>query len=242
MPHTTPDQSRALGARMVERAGVATWRPCSYAEPMTTTGPTARPAKARSNIRGVLAAAFPLWAGASALALPEAWMGVWVGETQSRTPGTPSAPRTPESHDAPATSVTSFRTELRIAPTEDPDRFTWVIIYGEGDARQVRPYEIVVIDRERGRYVIDEKNSIMIDMTLVAFEGASSLRSIFELGDVRIVASYTLRDGAIEMEFGTFGAHDDRVSGGEGQIPEVRSSTLRAAQRGVLRPATLDAE
>ncbi|TVQ63044.1 MAG: hypothetical protein EA379_04530 [Phycisphaerales bacterium] len=169
-------------------------------------------------------------AGTDADALPEAWVGAWVGETRGVVPG-------PERGEA-----ATFRTELRVGPTDDPDRFTWTIIYGEGELRQVRAYELMVVDRALGRYAIDEKNSIVIDVLLVEFDDESSLRTIFEVGDVRIVASYTLRDGALEMEFSTYGVDAANVSGGEGDIPEVRSYTLRAAQRGVLRRGAPDGE
>ena len=49
-------------------------------------------------------------------------------------------------------AVDPFRGELRIAPIEGSASVSWTLIYGEGEARQVRPYELVPVPGAPGRF------------------------------------------------------------------------------------------
>ena len=150
-----------------------------------------------------------------ARSFPADWVGNWRG---------------------PCTSVPvngkplSFVMELNIAATDDPARFKWEIVYVEGEKRQVRPYELLVVDAGAGTYVIDEKNSIKLESTYV--DGA--LYSQFDVMSARVTGSYRLNGDRIVVELVTTDAKKPQQTGGVGQTPPVTTYPTRAVQRAVL--------
>jgi hypothetical protein len=122
--------------------------------------------------------------------------------------------------------------ELVIGPTADPARYTWTVIYIEGDQRQERPYELVIIDAAAGKFVIDEKNSIMLDSRFI--DGA--LYSQFVVGTSVITASYR-RDGErLVVELLTTDVKGAAVTGAK-DVPEVQTHPVKGLQRAVLEHA-----
>lgn len=119
--------------------------------------------------------------------------------------------------------------ELRIAPTKVPTRYAWTIMYIDGETRQERPYELVIVNPARGMYQIDEKNSIVIDARFV--DGA--LYSAFTVSDALITASYRMHSGKLIAELVTLAAHGPTTTGGEG-VPDVGIHAIRGVQRAVL--------
>ncbi|MFO0873502.1 MAG: hypothetical protein U0575_05965 [Phycisphaerales bacterium] len=87
---------------------------------------------------------------------------------------------------------TSFHMGMRIARTADPQRLEWTIVYGEGDARQERPYELLVDDAARGAFTVDERNGIAIPARLIG----GTLWSAFAIEGTQVVTSYRLERGA----------------------------------------------
>ncbi len=103
------------------------------------------------------------------------------------------------------------------------------------------------------RFIIDEKNGILIDAALAD----RTIASHFEVGKVAITATYRLVPGdampkwntalpaggrnaptpppdRIIVEMHTFSLDEPRASGGEGGIPPVKSRRLVAVQRAEL--------
>lgn len=126
----------------------------------------------------------------SAAKFPEDWIGHWRGEACAGGPGTrPGA---------------SFIMELIVRPLEqktpsDERRWTWTIVYDGAQGRQERAYVLIEKDRERGQYVIDEGNSIVLDAVLLQ----GGLYSQFALDQVELSSAYRLMN---------FGATDERLT------------------------------
>ncbi|MCC7137515.1 MAG: hypothetical protein IT460_03700 [Planctomycetes bacterium] len=99
-------------------------------------------------------------------AFPAAWAGHWKGP--ARIVG--------------GASETAFAMELVVAPTDDPARWTWTIVYDGAAGRQTRPYTLVVTDAAAGRYEVDEGGGVRIAHRLL--DGA--LWSHFEVGGTRL--------------------------------------------------------
>ena len=148
-------------------------------------------------------------------AFPNTWLGTWRG------------PCTFTSADG---AQRAFEMELRIAPTDNPLRYTWTIVYSENDQRQERPYELVVIDAAAGKFLIDEHNSIEIDSWLL--DGA--LYSQFAVGKVLVTASYRLTDSRIQVELITSDPQQLRPTGGVRGVPQVRVYSMKGIQRATL--------
>lgn len=149
----------------------------------------------------------------------EPWLGTWSGTATNHRPDGSSF---------------DFPMVLEIGPIEgSTDRYTWTITYGEGERRQVRPYELVIIDAASGLYAIDEKNSIVLDTVML--DGA--LYSQFEIEGVRLTSTYRLGPGSDEMtcEIVTGSTNPASTTGGSGDVSSVGLFPPRSLQRAVLR-------
>lgn len=175
-------------------------------------------------------------------AFPADWAGVWGGRVRAARPGPGTGP------DA---KPMEFAMELRIAPEapeagEMPSRWTWTIVYGEGERRQERAYTLIVKDAAKGLYEIDEHNSIVLPATLVN----GVLVSPFEVGGSLLVASYELQswdppgappaakvEECLEFRIITVASGHAASTGGKDGAPEVRGFPVASFQQARLHRA-----
>lgn len=149
------------------------------------------------------------------------------------------APRLPEWHGQWRGTLTiagaaqTIPMGLDIEPIEGRDALAWRIIYGEGSSRQVRDYELLPGDAP-GRFVIDEKNGILLDARL---EGGV-LVSAFEVQGNTLVARYELRGEELRYEILTWAnaAQRESVAGEGPEAIRVRAFPVGGYQRAALRP------
>lgn len=163
--------------------------------------------------------------------------GVWTPYTQSAHPdplqqwlGTWSGIAT---NHRPDGSSFDFPMTLEIAPIEGAtNRYAWTITYGEGERQQIRPYELIVIDAASGQYAIDEKNSIVLDTTMLG----GALYSQFEVEGVRLTTVNRLGPGPGQMtcEILTSSTEPASITGNTDGIPPVGLFPPRSLQRAVL--------
>jgi hypothetical protein len=146
---------------------------------------------------------------------PESWEGIWKGTCRAQDP---------------KGGGFSFAMELHILPLSDEERMTWKIVYGEGAKRQVRDYEIVALDRSRGLFSVDEKNSILIDSFLIG----DALHSQYSVGGTLITIRYAMQQGTIVFDLLSSSLENPTESGGDGDVPAVFAYPVSAAQRAVL--------
>lgn len=157
---------------------------------------------------------------ATAQSFPRNWQGTWRGTLQIHT-----ANRV----------VQTVPMAVEIAPTADSTRYTFALIYGEDTAKGRRPYELVVVDRAKGHYVFDEKNSIRLDAYLMD----GRLLSEFTVQGTRLISSYERRGD--ELIFEIISGKDAPVSTTGGQkiggedVPPVQSFPIGTWHRAVLR-------
>lgn len=145
-------------------------------------------------------------------AFPASWEGTWKGDLVIERAGA-------------AAQVVPM--SLVVKPTEAPDRWAFRIRYGE---QPERPYELVVVDAEKGRYDVDEGNSIVIPSRLVGGE----LVSVFEVSGNRVAARYRLDGGKLHVDLLMSGAAPTGKTGGENGVPEVKVFAPLTVQRAVL--------
>lgn len=154
------------------------------------------------------------------LAFPQDWQGKWSGEL--------------EIYNATGLSQ-SIPMELHILPIDTSESYTWTIIYGEDKAAGTRPYELKVVDAEKGHYVVDEHNSILLDAFLLGgklYERFSVMGSLL-LATVEVreeVMYYEIISGK-EKAINTTGAQE--VDGEE--IPAVGSFPIVVRQYAELK-------
>ena len=147
------------------------------------------------------------------LSFPASWEGAWKGSCVLVRDGK---------------TAMRFPMELHVAPREDSARWEWRIVYGEGERRQVRPYEILPVEGDANRFVIDENNGILIDSYLEN----ERLHSRFRVGKSSLEVTYARRGDELDVTITTFGTEPVRTSGGEAN---VSTFALRAVQRGTLK-------
>lgn len=56
-----------------------------------------------------------------------------------------------------------LKMELIIEPIQSSNNFTFTIVYDDGLELSKREYELIVVDKKQGLFLVDEKNSIMIE-------------------------------------------------------------------------------
>jgi len=154
--------------------------------------------------------------------LPAAWLGDWSGPAELLAPGRPPRP---------------FHMELHVAPLAESDRYTWTIIYGEGEQRQERPYVLIVQDAARGLYAVDEGNSIVLPQVLLgdAFYGAFEIEGA-TLHTVERLEGRGTPDERITVEITAFSG-EPTPTGGQNDTPAVQARVPSTVQRAVLRRA-----
>jgi len=86
--------------------------------------------------------------------------------------------------------------ELIIKPAEDTNHWKWTIIYGKGEFSQTRQYELILVDSSKGKYKVDEKNSIILEATY----RNNTFFSTYEVEKNLITAIYSLSDNKIIFE------------------------------------------
>ncbi|MCX6158357.1 MAG: hypothetical protein NTY74_10315 [Ignavibacteriae bacterium] len=86
--------------------------------------------------------------------------------------------------------------ELWIYKTDTPDKYGWKTSYGQGVSALKKDYFLYPKDAERGEWILDEDNNILLDF----FYGDNQFHSFFETQNILLSSRYDLKDGKIFME------------------------------------------
>lgn len=130
----------------------------------------------------------------------------------------------------------NIKMQLDILPTEKDSVFQWIIMYNIKDKKDIRSYELKIVDAKAGHYQIDEKNSIIID----AYFKNEIFTSFFKVNEIFILATYTMKEEG-EIVFEIISAKTKAISttGGEKfkeeEIPNVDSYLVNGRQRAFLK-------
>jgi hypothetical protein len=148
-------------------------------------------------------------------AFPSAWLGKWEGTLEWYQGNKPS-PQT-----------VSMR--LHILPTDTLNHYTWFIQYGDRDSR---PYLLKPVDLNKGHWVVDERNGILLDQFWVG----PKFTSAFKVYNSTIIDSYYLEKGRLVVEFYTFVHPPARSSGlGTDASPTAESFRVASYQKAILK-------
>jgi len=86
--------------------------------------------------------------------------------------------------------VSSIPMKIRNFQTDTAGTYGWYLIYGEDEASGTRPYYLKTIDPSIGHYVVDEKNSIVLDTYMIG----DKLISDFQVEGSTITSIYSWKD------------------------------------------------
>lgn len=162
---------------------------------------------------------WPLDAQRDSIDFPAAWQGEWEGDLViSRDTG----------------EVQRLPMILRILPQED-GRYSFTIVYGEDTAENTRPYYLETIDQEKGHYVTNEENSILLDDFLIN----DKLYSRFDVMGTLLLTTLEEREGQLIYEIIAGPLEPLRTTGDtvveEEEIPAVNSYKIQVQQRAILQ-------
>lgn len=152
---------------------------------------------------------------------PQSFIGNWKGTLTWTVPG-----KSPQ----------SFTMRLNIQPA-DSGRYTWQIIYGDEDPTTSpkvdnRPYVLIPVDTAKGHWVVDERNSIILDSYWIA----NRFTGVFAVGGSTIFDAYWIDAEGLHVEFVTYNSKPLNTTGGTSkEIPPVESYQIKSVQRGVLK-------
>ena len=125
--------------------------------------------------------------------------------------------------------------ELSISKTNVDSLFDWSITYDFKNKKDVRAYSLVLVDRTKGYYKIDERNSIEIDSYL---HNGNILTSFYKVEESYIIASYTKIEETIVFEIIAGKSTPISTTGNqmvnEEEIPQVDTFPVNGRQKAIL--------
>lgn len=125
--------------------------------------------------------------------------------------------------------------ELHVLPLDSAGQYTWTIIYNDDREAGLRNYTLKTIDAKTGHYLIDERNSILLEAYLIH----QTLYSRFEVMDNLLLSAVEKRGDELIYEIIAGSATSVSTSGdiitpAGDTIPPVQSFPIRVLQRAVL--------
>lgn len=122
--------------------------------------------------------------------------------------------------------------EIHVEPTDSVNRYKMALVYGEAEKMDIRAYELVTIDVEKGHYQTDEKNTILLDDYY--FSGV--LYSRFEVMGNLLLTRIEKRNKKLYFEVISGEAKPINTTGGDeaNKIPNVNSYNIFVSQRAEL--------
>lgn len=150
------------------------------------------------------------------MGLPATWLGEWKGTLEIiNSQG----------------KRNKVEMQLLISKHDSTDRWNWTIVYGTGDKRQDRKYQLIVKNAAKGWYQVDEKNGIYLD----AFYTENTLVSVFEVENNLLTTVERLEGKKLYFEIFMSVTKAPNITGGNAKdIPPVKSYPVRVFQRAVL--------
>ncbi|WP_372795612.1 hypothetical protein [Lutibacter sp.] len=113
--------------------------------------------------------------------------------------------------------------------------YQWKIIYNFKGKEDIRDYELLLVDKTKGIYKIDEKNTIIID----SYYKTEIFTSFFEVMDSFIISTYTKENKDIIFEIIASDGKTPTITGNskfkDEDIPEVKSYLVNSRQKAILK-------
>jgi len=153
------------------------------------------------------------------LAFPASWVGIWQGEL--------------EIFDGVGLKQ-NLPMELHIQPQDSADHYDWWIIYGEDKEAGKRGYQLRPVDKEKGVWLVDEKNTIELE----CYFFQDKLWSWYDVMGSLIMVSNEVHGNEMTFEIIAGKTEPVSITGNqkhEGEdIPEVKTFPIGVMQRATL--------
>jgi hypothetical protein len=120
--------------------------------------------------------------------------------------------------------------QLYISPIEKTINYTWHITYDKKSENK-RPYVLKPVDTNKGHWIIDEMNGIILDQYFVGEKFCSA----FSVSNTAIINCYWVENGKMVAEFLSYDNQAVNTTGGSSDdIPSVKSYSIKSYQKAEL--------
>lgn len=127
--------------------------------------------------------------------------------------------------------VTEYPMEFYLQPTKIANEYTYTIVYGNGEQRQERLYTLKVKDAEKGIFVVDENNGILLENRVVK----NKLYTLFEVDGKILTTFITFEKEYLIFEIVFVNTENKLKSGGtDEETPQVFSYPIQVVQQAKL--------
>ncbi len=149
------------------------------------------------------------------LAFPDAYFGIYKGKLNiSSEKGGQQIPM-----------------EFHLLATDSADVYDYIIVYDIGEIRQERPYTLIEKDAQKGNYILDENNGIILDAKVYQ----NRIYFLFEVMNSLLTTFITFEENHLVFEIVATNTENKKTSGGQSnEIPQVISYPINIVQRAVL--------
>lgn len=124
-----------------------------------------------------------------------------------------------------------FPMEFHLLKTDTTDRYQYIIVYGEGEQKQTRNYHMIVKDKEKGEYVVDENNGIIL--TNKRF--GNTLYSLFEVNDNLLTTFITFEKDQVIWEITFAPKKEKEISYATADSTMVIAYPIKTRQKAFLK-------
>ena len=122
--------------------------------------------------------------------------------------------------------------EFHLLATDSVGKYTYTLVYGEGETKQIRDYTLLEKDKEKGAYVVDENNGILLDCTILR----NKMYTLFEVNNTLLTTFITFEKKYLVFEIIASAKSNRRVThANEETKTEVLSYPITTIQRAVLK-------
>jgi hypothetical protein len=148
--------------------------------------------------------------------IDKSWLGIWKGELKIH-----SYSDTDIRHTLPM--------ELHISKTDSQRVWNWRIIYRDS-TKDDRKYLLRIDDYNKGKYIIDETDGILLEANLFG----NKLISRFEVMNSLLEITYTLDGDKILFEVSSSNLKPTSVTQSQAEQVEVKSYEITSYQTAIL--------
>ena len=145
----------------------------------------------------------------------DSWLGVWKGELNIE--------------NSPTGVRNVIPMELHISKSDSAGIWNWRIIYKDS-TQDDRKYLLKIVDEKAGKYVIDEKDGIVLEANLFG----NKLISRFEVMNSLLEITYTLDGDRIHFEVSSSKLKPTSVTQSQAEQVEVKSYEIISYQTAIL--------
>ena len=125
----------------------------------------------------------------------------------------------------------TIQMEFHLGPTKVEGKYQYTLVYIMNGNRQERKYNIIEKDVEKGQYIIDENNDIVLQAQWMN----SALYSMYEVQDNILTTTERFYDDRMVFEITVTNRKNQQKSGGTSEeIPEVIAYPINVVQHAVL--------